>query len=86
MYTLAVTITVALACGLLPAIRAARHGVSGVSGLAGRGHVSARHSLQWLLVGAQVAFSVTLLASAGLFVRSFQELSRVSLVSIPATC
>src|SRR5690606_13971176 len=38
---------------------------------------SARNSLQWLLVGAQVALSVTLLAGAGLLVRSFHELSRV---------
>ena len=40
--------------------------------------MSARSALQWLLVGAQVALSVTLLASAGLFIRSFQELSRVA--------
>jgi putative ABC transport system permease protein len=38
----------------------------------------ARNSLQWLLVGTQVALSVTLLAGAGLLVRSFQELSRVN--------
>jgi predicted permease len=69
---------VAFTCGLLPAIGAGRHGAPGASSRSGRGEVSSRHSLQWLFVGAQVALSVTLLASAGLFVRSFHELSRVS--------
>ena len=76
-YTLTVTMIVALGCGFLPAIRAGRYGMYGVSTLAGRSEVSSRSHLQWLLVGAQVALSVTLLTSAGLFVRSFQELSRV---------
>lgn len=76
-YTLGVTMTVALACGLLPAVRATRGGAS-VSKPAGRAEVSSRTRLQWFLVGAQVALSVTLLASAGLFIRSFQELSRVT--------
>ena len=40
---------------------------------------SARHSLQWLLVGVQIALSVTLLAGAGLLVRSIDAMSRVSL-------
>jgi putative ABC transport system permease protein len=44
---------------------------------AGRSNVATRHSLQWLFVGVQVALSVTLLAGAGLLVRSFQELWRV---------
>ena len=37
-----------------------------------------RNPLQWLLVGIQVALAVTLLAGAGLLLRSFQELGRVS--------
>jgi putative ABC transport system permease protein len=39
--------------------------------------VSGRHTLQWSLVGVQVALSVTLLAGAGLLLRSFEALSRV---------
>ena len=77
-YTLAVTTSVALACGVLPAIRATCGGASAVSKPAGRSEVSSRTRVQWILVGAQVALSVTLLASAGLFIRSFQELSRVT--------
>ena len=78
LYTLAMAVTVTFVCGLLPAIRTARGGLAGASNEAGRTQVSARNSLQWLLVGTQVALSVTLLAGAGLLVRSFQELSRVN--------
>ncbi len=74
LYTLATTATVALLCGILPAIRTARDGLAAARNEAGRTHVSTRNSVQWLLVGMQVALSVTLLAGAGLFVRSFQEL------------
>jgi putative ABC transport system permease protein len=78
LYTLVSAVTVAVLCGVLPAVRAARHGLSGTLGDSGRAQVSTRNSLQWLLVGAQVALSVTLLAGAGLLVRSFHELSRVN--------
>jgi putative ABC transport system permease protein len=75
LYTLACTVLVALLCGLLPAFRTA--GLSSPGGMAGRTQVSGQQPLQWLLVGAQVALSVTLLAAAGLLVRSFHQLSRV---------
>ena len=78
LYTVAVAVTVTLLCGLLPAIRTARGSLAGASNDAGRRQVSTRNSLQWLLVGTQVALSITLLAGAGLLVRSFQELSRVN--------
>ncbi len=45
---------------------------------AGRSQVSGRHPLQLALVAAQVAFAVTLLAGAGLLLRSFQELGKVN--------
>jgi putative ABC transport system permease protein len=44
----------------------------------GRTQVSAKSPVQWLLVGIQVALAVTLLVGAGLLLRSFQELGRVS--------
>jgi predicted permease len=74
-YTAASTVIVALACGLAPVAR----NLSGTESLAraGRGQVTGRHTLQWSLVGVQVALSVTLLAGAGLLLRSFEALSRV---------
>ncbi|HXS79010.1 MAG TPA: ABC transporter permease, partial [Gammaproteobacteria bacterium] len=77
LYTLAAIVAVTLACGLVPAVRATRVGLSGALSDARRTQVSSRHSLQWLFVGIQVALSVVLLAGAGLLIRSFQELSRV---------
>jgi putative ABC transport system permease protein len=77
LYTLATAMVVTALCGVLPAVRAGRE-TSGRSLTEGtRTQVSSRHSLQWLLVGAQVAMSVVLLAGAGLLVRSFQELGRI---------
>lgn len=75
LYTLICTTGVALLCGLLPAIR-----TSGLMGQRddGRVQVSSRSHLQWVLVGAQVALAVTLLAAAGLLLRSVHELSRVN--------
>jgi hypothetical protein len=76
LYTLATVVAVTLLCGLLPAVRTVG-GLATLRGGAARAQVSTRNPLQWLLVGAQVALSVILLAGAGLLVRSFHELSRV---------
>jgi putative ABC transport system permease protein len=75
LYTLGTTLTVAVACGLLPVLRTGRGRLSTHD--AGRTQVSTRNAVQWLLVGTQVALSVTLLAGAGLLARSLQQLSRV---------
>ncbi len=77
-YTLATAVLVTFACGLLPAIRATRKDISGVLAQGGRAQVSGRNSFQWLLVGSQVALAVLLLSGAGLLLRSFRELGRVS--------
>ncbi|HVJ29068.1 MAG TPA: FtsX-like permease family protein, partial [Gammaproteobacteria bacterium] len=77
LYTTASAVIVALLCGLVPAVRSARGGES--LARAGRTQVSGRHGVQWTLVGVQVALSVTLLAGAGLLLRSFDLLSRVDL-------
>jgi putative ABC transport system permease protein len=74
IYTSACAFVVALLCGLLPAIRGARH-VAVTTRQSSRR--AARHSTQWSLVGVQVALSVTLLSGAGLLVRSLEALSRV---------
>ena len=78
LYSLACSVIVTLLCGLFPAIRGTRRNLYGSLNQAGRTQVSGRNSLQWLLVGIQVALAVTLLSGAGLLLRSFQELGRVS--------
>ena len=65
-----------LLCGVFPAVRSTR-GASLQSG-GGRTQVSTVRSAQWLLVVVQLALSVTLLAGAGLLLRSGHALSRVA--------
>ncbi len=77
-YTLLCSVAAALVCGLLPALRSARRDLAGSLAQAGRAQVGGRNPIQFLLVGVQVALAVTLLAGAGLLLRSFQELGRVS--------
>ena len=74
MYTAAATAVVALLCGVMPAFRGTRVALRADGG---RTQGSPRQRLQWLLVGVQVALSVTLLAGAGLLARSLDALSRV---------
>jgi len=62
----------------VPAVRGTREALSSSLAAASRTQVSGRNPLQWLLVGLQVALAVTLLAGAGLLLRSFQALGRVS--------
>ena len=78
LYTLACSVIVTILCGLLPAIRGTRGNLSSSLAQTTHGQVSGRHPLQWLLVGVQVMLAVTLLAGAGLLLRSFQALGRVS--------
>jgi putative ABC transport system permease protein len=78
LYTLLCSVAAALACGILPAIRGTRRDLAGSLALAGRSQVAGRNPVQFVLVGVQVALAVTLLAGAGLLLRSFQELGRVS--------
>src|SRR5262250_2038973 len=78
LYTLLCSIAATFLCGLFPAIRSARRTISLSLAQSSGTQVSTRSTLQWLLVGVQVALAVTLLAGAGLLVRSFVELGRVS--------
>ena len=66
------------ACGLIPALRAARVDPAAALGDGGRGGVSRRtRRLRDALVVLQVAMSMILLVGAGLLLRSFGELSTV---------
>jgi putative ABC transport system permease protein len=78
VFSLACSLLVTFLCGLVPAVRGTRRNLSSSLAQTSRSQVSAKNPLQWLLVGIQVALAVTLLAGAGLLLRSFQELGRAS--------
>ena len=78
LYSLVCAVAATFACGLVPAILGTRRGLAGSLASSGRSQVSGRHPAQFVLVGVQVALAVTLLAGAGLLLRSFQELGRVA--------
>ncbi|HLJ45730.1 MAG TPA: ABC transporter permease [Bryobacteraceae bacterium] len=78
VFTVAVTILTVFLFGAAPAIRAT--GVELAPALRlGRGVVSARNLLSQGLVVAQVALSLVLLASAGLFLRSLANVTNINL-------
>jgi len=78
LYALGCSLLVTLLCGLVPALRSTRRNLASSLAQASRTQVSGRNRLQWSLVSVQVALAVTLLAAAGLLLRSFQELGKVS--------
>jgi len=77
LYSLFCVLAVTLVSGILPAVRAARRDPAGSLARSGRSHVAGGSRAQLALVGFQVALAVTLLAGAGLLLRSFRELGRV---------
>ena len=76
-FTTAIAIFTALVSGLAPALRAANGGVSAALKAAGGGVVREQPRLRKTLVVVQVALSFLMLATAGLFVRSLDNLLRV---------
>ena len=76
-FTTAIAILTALVSGLAPALRAAKGGVSAALKAAGGGVVREQPRLRKTLVVVQVALSFLMLATAGLFVRSLDNLLRV---------
>jgi hypothetical protein len=74
LYSLVCALAATILCGLLPAIRGTRRNLAGSLAQAGRSQVGGRNSLQFVLVAVQVSLAVTLLAGAGLLLRSFQAL------------
>lgn len=78
LYTFFCAAAVTLLCGLVPALYGTRRSLSNALARGSRTQVSGRDPLRWLLVGLQVSLAVTLLVGAGLLLRSFEALSRVS--------
>jgi predicted permease len=84
VFTLGVSMLTGILFGLAPALRAMRVDLNSVLKAAGRGFSGAssrpgRVPIGKVLVVAQVALSLLLLVLAGLFVRSFRNLSEVNL-------
>ena len=79
LFTLGLSVTVAFAFGLLPAVQASRPGIrdtlSETSGTTGS--ISTQHMLGALVV-VEVALALVLLIGAGLMARSFSELLKVN--------
>jgi len=82
-FTLGVSVLTGILFGLAPALRAAHVELNSVLKAAGRGFSGSsrpgRMSIAKILVVAQVALSLLLLVVAGLFVRSFRNLSQTNL-------
>src|SRR5256886_1428026 len=80
-FTIALSILTGVAMGIYPALQSSRADL--VDGLkeSGRGTSGSAHQHRFrkILVGAQVALSVTLLAGASLLITSFVQLSRQSI-------
>jgi putative ABC transport system permease protein len=72
-------VVAAMLCGLLPALQATRGNLAVLLSQTGRGGSGGRHKWQRALVVGQVALTVLLLASAGLMLRSYHNLSHVDL-------
>ncbi|MGH7625432.1 MAG: ABC transporter permease, partial [Gemmatimonadaceae bacterium] len=79
LFTLVVTALVAAACSAIPATRVGRTEVASILREGGRGGTSgrARHRIRGVLVAAQIALALVVLAGSGLLLRSFQRLHAV---------
>ena len=78
LYSLVCAVAVTLVCGIVPVFRSTWRSPASALAHGGRSQVSGRNPVQFLLVGVQIALAVILLTGAGLLLRSFQELGRVS--------
>jgi predicted permease len=84
LFALGITLATSVLFGLLPALRATRVDLIQVlrgtsTSIAGEKRGSGKFALGKLLVGVQVAISLLLLITAGLFIRSLQGLTSVPL-------
>ena len=78
-FTLLVVLLVTVAAGLIPALLSIRGNLSQTLNEGGRSGIggSRTHRLRGLLVGVEVALAMVALISAGLFLRSFGNASRI---------
>jgi len=79
VFTLSLSLATAILFGLIPAVRSTRGEVAGMWAQSSRSQIGGRHRIQRLLVSAQVALAIVLLAGSGLLIRSLSRLGQVSL-------
>ncbi len=80
VFTLALAVLTGVACGLFPALQATRPDLSRAmkEGTAGAGTGRSRQGVRTALVVAEVALAFVLLTGAGLLLRTFAQLQKVS--------
>ncbi|MBF5043865.1 ABC transporter permease [Aggregicoccus sp. 17bor-14] len=78
LFALGAALLSSLACGLAPAVRAARSDLESVLRQGARGLSHGRDALRGGLIAAEVALAFTLLVGAGLLVRTALHLSQVA--------
>ena len=78
-FTVLVVFAVTIACGLAPSLLSVRGDLNETLNEGGRSGTSGTrsHKLRAILVGVEVALAMVALVSAGLFVRSFHNASRI---------
>jgi putative ABC transport system permease protein len=76
--TFVVGVATTLLFALAPALRATRTDAADALARGGRGHIAGRHQVQRILVAGQIALAIILLVGAGLLIRSFDRMQRVS--------
>jgi putative ABC transport system permease protein len=80
LFTLLLSVATGLLFGLAPALQSTRANVNDTLREGGRGAIADRsgHKLRRIFVVAELALALTLLAGAGLLIRSFQRLNSVN--------
>ncbi len=73
-FSVALCLIVGLLCGLVPALRASRHGLTSLRSAPGSSAGPSRSAGGQALIAVQVALSLVLLVGAGLFVRTLVNL------------
>jgi putative ABC transport system permease protein len=79
VFTLSLSLVTAVLFGLIPALRSTRGEVTGMWAQSSRTQIGGRHSIQRILVSAQVALAIVLLVGSGLLIRSLARLGQVPL-------
>ncbi len=79
VFTLALSMLTTVLFGLIPAFQGTRQKLAGVLATGTRTQTGGRHTVQRVLVGAEIALAIILLVGASLLIRSLSRLGNVSL-------